>query len=462
MRFRQKAPFPQHRSLHCRAQAANKARPFHMSRPRPWLGLRSWWMGVGFVLAAAYSTWGAERLWSGAGTDGLWSSSANWVNGVPRSGDAVRFPAGAMQLSNTNDLSGLVLTELRIEANSLRLSGEELALETAISYTSQVLGLVVELVLPLRFAGPAVEINAAPSCTIRVTGQLSAPPTTLLALGGGGDFRFNGPVLGAYQGATWFKRGFFGGAGFSGPLFRNSITVGGTTDFASFVLQTGNQFANFPTMTVLTNGHLINVATLNHVGSLRLDGGQITLNGASPNGSITVNGDALLGPGSSLRVSAFSSGVPGALSVTGRVSIAECSFGILPTGGPINATSVIIQNDGTDPIQGQFQTLPEGGLLIDSHQVFQVSYRGGDGNDFTISPLGPIALRSIRALAGNQIAVEGLSATNRSIVVESTPSLTAPRWQLLGTTTPDTNGVFQFLDVLAFSDPARFYRARQD
>ncbi|MBL9166606.1 MAG: hypothetical protein JNN07_02555 [Verrucomicrobiales bacterium] len=417
-------------------------------------------MGVCLVLATACSAWGEERLWSGAGTDGLWSNTANWQNGVPQSGDAVRFPAGSAQLSNTNDLSGLVLTELRIEANSLRLSGVELALQTGISYTSQMLGLVVELVLPLRLAGPAVEINAAPGCTIRVTGQLSAPPTTLLALDGGGDFRFNGPVMGAYQGATWFKRGFFGGAGFSGPLFRNSITVGGTTNFASFVLQTGNQFANFPTMTVLTNGHLINVATLNHVGSLRLDGGQITLNGASPNGSITVNGDALLGPGSSLRVTAFSSGVPGALSVTGRVSIAECSFGILPTGGPITSTSVIIQNDGTDPIQGQFQALPEGGLLMDSQKVFQVSYRGGDGNDFTISPVGSLALRSIRPLAGNQIRLEGLSATNRTILVESAPSLSAPSWQLLGTTTPDTNGVFVFLDARAFSDPAGYYRAR--
>lgn len=403
-----------------------------------------------------------QRVWSGTGLDSRWSNGANWQNGVPQSGDSVLFPTATAQTSSTNDIVGLVLTQLRIEANALRLFGEGLTIQTGISYSAQVLGLVLELALPVEFSGPLVEINAASGCTIRVTGAISAPSTTTLVLDAGGDIRFNGPVSGNFQGAVWFRRGFFAGAGFSGPLFRNTITVGGTTNFASFVLQTGNQFANFPSLTVLTNGHLLNVATLNHAGALRVEGGLVTLNGASPNGTITVNGDALLGPGSSLRTIALGSGVPGMLSVTGRVSIAGCSFRLLPTGGPIPSTSIVIRNDGTDPIQGQFEDLPEGGLVMDPQRVFRVSYRGGDGNDFTITPLGTIALRGVALQSNSQVLLDGLSTSNLKVTVESTLSLSAPSWQIVGTAIPNTNGVFQFLDLRIPNEPSRFYRARQD
>jgi autotransporter-associated beta strand protein len=48
-------------------------------------------------------------------------------------------------------------------------------------------------------------------------------------------------------------------------------------------------------------------------------------------------------------------------------------------------TLTLISNTSTDPISGSFSNLPEGGIVMVNGSNFQASYRGGDGNDLTLT-----------------------------------------------------------------------------
>ncbi|HTK78126.1 MAG TPA: dockerin type I domain-containing protein [Gemmataceae bacterium] len=50
----------------------------------------------------------------------------------------------------------------------------------------------------------------------------------------------------------------------------------------------------------------------------------------------------------------------------------------------------IIDNDGTDPVVGTFVGLPEGAVLTANGQDFLISYRGGTGNDVTLTRTAPL------------------------------------------------------------------------
>src|SRR5580692_1735893 len=46
------------------------------------------------------------NLWTGGGSSSNWSDAGNWTNGVPVSGETLRFGGNAGQ-NNNNDISGL-------------------------------------------------------------------------------------------------------------------------------------------------------------------------------------------------------------------------------------------------------------------------------------------------------------------------------------------------------------------
>ena len=61
-------------------------------------------------------------------------------------------------------------------------------------------------------------------------------------------------------------------------------------------------------------------------------------------------------------------------------------------GGYANAEGdiiVLIDNDGTDPIVGEFAGLPEGSLVSFGGFSGQISYQGGDGNDLVLTYAPP-------------------------------------------------------------------------
>src|SRR5262249_1715326 len=75
----------------------------------------------------------------------------------------------------------------------------------------------------------------------------------------------------------------------------------------------------------------------------------------------------------------------GQLNVTGTVTLSgfanldlSMSSGFTPSLGQV---FVLIDNDGSDPVTGTFNGLPEGTLVTLNGVQFQLSYQGGDGND---------------------------------------------------------------------------------
>ena len=54
---------------------------------------------------------------------------------------------------------------------------------------------------------------------------------------------------------------------------------------------------------------------------------------------------------------------------------------------------LVLDNDGTDAIEGEFAGLPEGAIfdaVCDTEIVpFQITYIGGDGNDVVLTVVGP-------------------------------------------------------------------------
>ncbi len=79
---------------------------------------------------------------------------------------------------------------------------------------------------------------------------------------------------------------------------------------------------------------------------------------------------------------------------------------------PGGQTYLIFDNDGTDPINGIFDGLPEGALVTSGGQTFVVSYRGGSGNDFTLravaEPTVPTLAESALMALGALLAVLGV------------------------------------------------------
>jgi autotransporter-associated beta strand protein len=53
-------------------------------------------------------------------------------------------------------------------------------------------------------------------------------------------------------------------------------------------------------------------------------------------------------------------------------------------------TFTLIDNDGTDPVVGQFAGADDGALIWIDHHRFRISYTGGDGNDVTLTAKPPI------------------------------------------------------------------------
>ncbi|HMP03375.1 MAG TPA: PEP-CTERM sorting domain-containing protein [Gemmatales bacterium] len=129
--------------------------------------------------------------------------------------------------------------------------------------------------------------------------------------------------------------------------------------------------------------------------------------GNSP-GLVSFGGDLLLGDTATLYIELGGLG-PGsqydALDVTGAVHLAggldiRLIDGFIPTAGNL---FVLIENQGSDAVEGTFAGLAEGATFYaDGHQ-FQITYQGGTGNDVVLTAVPEpttLALVGLMGLAG--------------------------------------------------------------
>ena len=94
------------------------------------------------------------------------------------------------------------------------------------------------------------------------------------------------------------------------------------------------------------------------------------------------------------------------LSVNGSVALQDASLSVLPGFAAAAGQSfVIIDNDGADPVVGTFAGLPEGAAPTFLGQRFQISYRGGSGNDVMLTrvsdTLPTVSITDVVANEGN-------------------------------------------------------------
>ncbi|HEY7061382.1 MAG TPA: autotransporter-associated beta strand repeat-containing protein [Chloroflexota bacterium] len=165
-----------------------------------------------------------------------------------------------------------------------------------------------------------------------------------------------------------------------------------------------------------------------YTGQTFLAAGTLLVNGAQPSSPITLAGGTLSGTGTVGPITAQTGGTvspgasPGILNTgslafnAATIFVAELNgttpgtgydqlnvTGTVTLGGTLSATIgfaaspgtsfVIVQNDGNDPVQGGFSGLSEGSFFTIGGQDFQISYKGGDGNDVALLRVAPCTVR---------------------------------------------------------------------
>ncbi len=76
----------------------------------------------------------AVAIWDGGGADNKWTTAANWQNDVePQPGDDLAFPAGAQQLTNTNDFPGNTAFGSLSLADGYQISGNALTVARGVN-----------------------------------------------------------------------------------------------------------------------------------------------------------------------------------------------------------------------------------------------------------------------------------------------------------------------------------------
>ncbi|HET7716134.1 MAG TPA: autotransporter-associated beta strand repeat-containing protein [Bauldia sp.] len=208
----------------------------------------------------------------------------------------------------------------------------------------------------------------------------------------------------------------------------SSLTVGADNSSTSFsgTIADGDHVVSF---TKIGSGTLTLAGVNPYSGVTSVTNGSLLVNGAIPVSAITVAAGATLGgtgtvadvnivaggtlaPGASPGILAtgdvaFVAGAtfeveiggaapgPGGydqLEVSGTVVLGEAALdlSLLGTYAPaFGAVYRIIDNDGSDAVAGTFSGLAEGAELTLGKATLRISYVGGDGNDVTLTVIGP-------------------------------------------------------------------------
>jgi autotransporter-associated beta strand protein len=183
------------------------------------------------------------------------------------------------------------------------------------------------------------------------------------------------------------------GAGLLRLTGANSYT-GATVPEAGILQMDGIQNAATAGPVNMGGGHLTGTGS---IGAVSGAGGGIITPGDNGQPGILKTGNVTLG-GSTLQMT-FNSSTAGTgysqLAVTGTVDVTNASLGVALHYTPgLGTVFTIINNDSTNPqkpdaVIGTFAGLPEGAVLDINGVPLQVSYKGGDGNDVTLTVVLP-------------------------------------------------------------------------
>jgi len=326
-------------------------------------------------------------VWDGGGAEPNWTNPVNWVGDVaPEAGDDLLFPAGAAQLTNVNDYApGTDFNSIVFTGFVYVIDGNGITLNAGITDV----GGGNEFNLNINLAG--TQTFSVRGNELRLGGVISGGPGANLNIGNVGDtdigsLIFKSPLGNTYQGTTSIKSG--------------GITLLGGTNLINGPIVVGDNVGGPEVLSVLSNNAIADTSnvTVNISGAFSLSfGTSDTVNALVNDGSILLGNSQLtavnptFGSASTLNIFNLSSTFTGRIDAAGLVTVGGSlefsGFGPLPTG----SVFVLINNDGTDAIIGQFNGIPEGTTFNFNGQIFIASYKGGDGNDFTLSSFNTVA-----------------------------------------------------------------------
>ncbi len=316
--------------------------------------------GNDVVLATA----AAAKRWTGA-VNALWSNPGNWhPASIPAPGEALVFPAGVERTNMTNDLPAYATVGGMDFRADYTLSGNPLTLTGDLSFDRSVnpnflCNVDLRLGTTVRF-GAAI-IN-------RFTGAIDVNGQTLAI------DSYNTTLAGPINGT-------------------GAITI----DAAGVSITEDGSFAGTITGNVDVTGSLPNasihgglrgngaVGTANVIGELFLgpqmpsSSADMHLIGTLQTKSITI--------ASTMRVDLVPGSASDQLQVAGTVTLGGDALIVSLPGGSIGAgqSFTIIDNDGTDAVNGTFAGLAEGAAISLGGATLTLSYAGGDGNDVVLS-----------------------------------------------------------------------------
>jgi hypothetical protein len=367
-------------------------------------------------------------IWNGLGTNALWSNPANWTpagkDTIPGPGDTLAFPSGAPQLSNQNDVSGLVLSKLLFTGAGYDLSGNGVSLTGGITAAAgggnDTLELRISTTQPQSF-------NVDTGVTLLLNGGISVGVASKLTLDGAGTVQTGGAStvsgeLDVNHGALTIGLGGLTVEHNATLTDKASVTVvsGGTLDDHGTVAVTGSGNLSVQSgLTVEADGTLTNAGTVTVAAKIGLD----------DRGTVTVNagGSLAVAPGSSAIVDSGATLIDSGTITLAQPTSDHPSGGVLDVAGSLAVNTAAVVNDaGTLSVEHT-------GTLTDSGSVnIGFKFLNTPTNSGTLDDHGTIDV------AG------GIIADATTLTVESNGSLTdAGTVDVLKSATLDDSGLVQ-------------------
>jgi len=350
---------------------------------------------LAIICLFSLNSFATVKTWDGGGADNNWGTAANWVGDVaPVANDDLVFPVTATQFNTNNNFFFFTnFNSLTIEGGDYTIGGNPFNLRNGLSIKGGI-----------QAINTVISLNGAQTFT---AAQNSI--TTIIGLSVGSF-----PLV--FDGDGAFGIGFVSG---SGNLTRNGL--GGTllaaaSSFSGAIFVNGGAFvidANIPNSPVTvnatgtfngTNFGLNNISLgglggTGTVGTTNITSGAISAGTiTSPTGILNIT-NGLTFTANGIYLNKIGGTTPGAngydqLNVIGEVNLNNARLEVFPLSNfgfgnfraAIGDTFVIIDNDGTDAINGTFLNAPEGAVFGAAfNTAYRITYRGGDGNDVVIT-----------------------------------------------------------------------------
>jgi autotransporter-associated beta strand protein len=297
-------------------------------------------------------------VWTGAGTDSLFSNAANWSSGVPTTGQDITFPSGVTNKTVTVDSNVIVgnvefddaytLSSANGQSDSITLSG---------GLTATNAGTVINN--PIVLTQPLTTTLVYETAALTLNGAISDGGNAL-----GLSIQGNGPLTLAGDGDTYT----------------------GTTEVQGGVLDLNTDLTSvvdvYPTSSFNGSGSVTTLEGNNGYFAASNEG-------AVP-GTVNISNSMSLDTDSNNTVSVMLDGNQSSQFVVngGTISLGDAALtgtaynGYVPASGTV---ITIIKNNTGSPVVGTFDNLAQGATVDIGGEEYTISYTGGSGNDVTLT-----------------------------------------------------------------------------